>query len=109
MTFPASTNGPWASFVTEPNADGIGTARYTRLVPVDAGAEQQLKTRTLTNLYNARPTWLANAHRELDEAVFAVYGWSPSMTDDELLAKLLDLNLARSAAEAPASVAGRQS
>ena len=109
LTFPASTDGPWARVLIEPNADGIGTARYLRLVPVDAGAEQQLKKRTLTNLYNARPTWLANAHRELDEAVFAAYGWSPSMADDELLATLLDLNLARSAAEAPASAAGRQS
>ena len=79
------------------------------IVPVDAGAEQQLKKRTLTNLYNARPTWLANAHRKLDEAVFTAYGWSPSMADDELLATLLDLNLARSAAETPASAAGRQS
>ena len=29
--------------------------------------------RTLTNLYNARPTWLDLAHRRLDEAVFAAY------------------------------------
>ena len=29
--------------------------------------------RTLTNLYNARPTWLELAHRKLDEAVFAAY------------------------------------
>jgi hypothetical protein len=58
-----------------------------------------LKKRTLTNLYNDRPAWLANAHRALDEAVFAAYGWPPSLTDDELLAKLLDLNLAQSASE----------
>jgi hypothetical protein len=42
-----------------------------------------------------RPTWLANAHRKLDEAVFAAYGWPSTLTDDELLAKRLDLNLAR--------------
>ena len=27
------------------------------------------------SLYNERPAWLANAHRELDEAVAAAYGW----------------------------------
>ena len=58
-----------------------------------------LKKRTLTNLYNERPTWLDHAHRALDEAVFAAYGWSPSMTDDELLAALLELNLSRPAAK----------
>jgi hypothetical protein len=36
----------------------------------------------------------------LDEAVFAAYGWPPSLIDDELLARLLDLNLAQSGAEA---------
>ena len=55
-----------------------------------------LKNRTLTELYNERPTWLANAHRALDDAVFAAYGWPSTLTDDELLAKLLELNLARS-------------
>jgi len=33
-----------------------------------------LKKRTLTNLYNARPTWLQNAHEKLDRAVVAAYG-----------------------------------
>ena len=34
------------------------------------------------------------------EAVFAAYGWPSSLTDDELLAKLLELNLKRSREEA---------
>ena len=55
----------------------------------------QLKRRTLTNLYNDPPTWLELAHRRLDEAVFAAYGWSPDLTDGETLARLLELNLAR--------------
>ena len=37
---------------------------------------KELKKRTLTNLYNQRPTWLDLAHKKLDEAVFADYGWS---------------------------------
>jgi hypothetical protein len=69
--------------------------KYPRLVAKDASALVQLKNRTLTQLYNDRPTWLANAHAKLDAAVFAAYGWPPTLTDDELLAKLLELNLAR--------------
>ena len=45
------------------------------------------------NLYNERPMWLQLAHRRLDEAVFAAYGWDPSLCDDDLLAALLALNL----------------
>lgn len=43
---------------------------------------------------NASPL-LQNAHRKLDAAVFAAYGWSNEMSDDEILAKLLALNLER--------------
>jgi hypothetical protein len=55
----------------------------------------ELAKRTLTNLYNARPTWLANAHAVLDAAVFAAYGWPVDLPDDEILAGLLALNLER--------------
>jgi type II restriction/modification system DNA methylase subunit YeeA len=48
------------------------------LKPSDA-TEDELKKRTLTNLYNARPTWLEEAHRKLDEAVFAAYGWPATL------------------------------
>jgi type II restriction/modification system DNA methylase subunit YeeA len=66
-----------------------------RIIPKE-GHEADLKKRTLTNLYNARPMWLDNAHRQLDEAVAAAYGWSADLSDDEVLAKLLELNLSRS-------------
>jgi hypothetical protein len=46
-----------------------------RILPKDETAVQVLKQRTLTNLYNERPTWLDNAHRDLDEAVAEAYGW----------------------------------
>ena len=68
------------------------------LNPPDATAEE-LRKRTLTNLYNARPSWLAEAHRKLDEAVFAAYGWPASLTDAELLERLLALNHERAAAQ----------
>jgi hypothetical protein len=58
-------------------------------------SEAERKKRTLTNLYNARPTWLDLAHKKLDAAVFAAYGWPADLSDDELLARLLALNLAR--------------
>jgi type II restriction/modification system DNA methylase subunit YeeA len=64
------------------------------LNPPDASPEE-LSKRTLTNLYNARPAWLAELHRKLDEAVFAAYGWPATLTDAELLERLLALNHAR--------------
>ncbi len=67
------------------------------LSEVDAKA---LQKRTLTNLYNQRPAWLAQAHEALDTAVATAYGWtdySPTMPDDEILRRLLALNLARAA------------
>ena len=57
--------------------------------------EAELKKRTLTNLYNERPTWLDLAHRKLDEAVFDAYGWPHDISDEEILAPLLALNLER--------------
>jgi type II restriction/modification system DNA methylase subunit YeeA len=59
-------------------------------------SEAELKKRTLTNLYNQRPTWLDLAHKKLDQAVFATYGWPDGMSDDEILERLLALNLERS-------------
>jgi hypothetical protein len=81
--------------------DHIATVCYPRRVPKDAACAKELKKRTLTNLYNQRPQWLALAHDKLDAAVFAAYGWKPALSDDELLAKLLALNLERSSAENP--------
>jgi hypothetical protein len=61
-----------------------------------------LKKRTLTNLYNEMPAWLRNAHAKLDDAVFAAYAattgypsWRPEMSDEDVLEKLLALNLER--------------
>ena len=36
------------------------------------GRAADLNKRTLTNLYNARPSWLDNAHKELDAAVATI-------------------------------------
>jgi len=57
-----------------------------------------LKERTLTALYNARPTWLDLAHHRLDDAVLDAYGWPRDLGDEEILGRLLALNLERAAA-----------
>jgi len=57
--------------------------------------EAELIRRTLTKLYNQRPTWLDNAHKKLDAAVFAAYGWPADLTGEEILEGLLALNLQR--------------
>lgn len=75
--------------------DLCGVLGYPRIIPKDEECAAKLKKRTLTNLYNERPAWLAHAHTKLDEAVFAAYGWPPDLSDDALLAKLLALNLER--------------
>lgn len=62
----------------------------------EGATEDELRKRTLTKLYNERPTWLDNAHRNLDQAVFSAYGWSEEIEDEEILKRLLDLNLERS-------------
>ena len=54
---------------------------------------KELKARTLTNLYNARPQWLTDAHDALDAAVAAAYGWSADISEDDALRELLELNL----------------
>ena len=66
----------------------------TRPGPRDEAAATALKTRPLTSLYNARPTWLADAHAALDAAVATAYGWPADISDDDALAELLALNLA---------------
>lgn len=71
-----------------------------RILPKDDEAAKVLKARTLTNLYNQRPTWLQNAHAALDEAVAEAYGWGDDwragvLTDDKILSRLFKLNQER--------------
>ena len=77
----------WVEWVDEPVP---GYPR--RPVPRDEDAAKALRKRTLTNLYNARPQWLADAHATLDAAVADAYGWPADITDDDALRELLDLN-----------------
>lgn len=74
----------------------LNELREAWLNPPDA-SEADLRKRTLTNLYNQRPTWLDLAHKKLDAAVAAAYGWPADLSDEEILARLLALNLERAA------------
>ena len=78
----------WVEWVNEP-VPGYPK----RPVPRDETAAKELKKRTLTNLYNARPQWLADAHADLDAAVAAAYGWPADISEDDALRELLGINL----------------
>ena len=79
----------WVEWVDEP------VAGYPkRPVPRDKNASNALKKRTLTNLYNARPEWLANAHATLDAAVATAYGWPVDIAEEDALRDLLQRNRA---------------
>ena len=94
LQFPGSVDGPWSQYVDKPDERDIGTVLYPWVVPRDKNCAKRLEARTITNLYNENPTWLDLAHRRLDEAVFAAYGWPSDLSDDEILERLLALNLA---------------
>ncbi len=97
----------WVDWVRTPEEEKAGyPARPVAKVDGDVGRDSSrlvglksdLQKRTLTNLYNARPAWLDNAHKALDVAVAKAYGWNdytPEMPDEEILRRLLALNLAR--------------
>ena len=81
-------------------ANELNQLRENWLNPKDMLGEpalnaDQLRHRTLTNLYNDYPSWLANAHARLDTAVADAYGWSVDLTDEQILDRLLALNLER--------------
>ena len=77
----------WVEWVDEPMPG------YPKRPVARDGTAKQLRSRTLTSLYNARPKWLVDAHAALDAAVAAAYGWSTDGGDDEVLRQLLPMNL----------------
>ncbi len=85
----------------DPRVEAIAEAarelveKRDRWLNPEGATEAELKKRTLTNLYNERPTWLALAHEKLDRAVLDAYGWPHDLSDEEILERLLALNLER--------------
>jgi type II restriction/modification system DNA methylase subunit YeeA len=84
----------WVEWVRTPEEAAAG---FPRRPVAKTGFEGDLKKRTLTNLYNARPTWLDNLHRDLDQAVAAAYGWEWPLADEDILRRLFALNQERAA------------
>ena len=85
----------WVDWVITPEEEKAGFPKRPVAKP---GHEADLKKRTLTNLYNQRPAWLDLAHKQLDQAVAAAYGWTdytPETPHEEILRRLLALNLER--------------
>lgn len=85
----------WVDWVLTPEEE---TAGFPARPVAKPGHEADLRARTLTNLYNQRPAWLDQAHKTLDAAVAAAYGWAdytPDMSEEEILHRLLTLNLER--------------
>jgi hypothetical protein len=104
-TFPMPEPSPEAVEAVAAAARELNELREGWLNPADAD-EAALRRRTLTNLYNERPTWLDRAHARLDQAVHAAYRWPPRLGDEEILERLIDLNLRR--AEGQGEVGERQ-
>jgi type II restriction/modification system DNA methylase subunit YeeA len=90
-------NSPMVKAIAEA-AKELVKQRDHWLNPPKAGPEV-LASRTLTHLYNelaeGKCAWLENAHRKLDEAVSAAYGWPAALTDQQILERLLALNQTR--------------
>jgi len=97
--------------VNDPRVEAIaGAARELvekrdRWLNPEGASEAELKKRTLTNLYNERPTWLQMAHKQLDDAVLDAYGWPHDLADEDILARLLALNLERAARQGTGALA----
>lgn len=90
----------------DPNVIAIGAAAKrldeirTAWLNPEGASDAELKKRTLTNLYNYRPTWLQSPHAALDRAVWSAYGWPDDevpgeVEEDVILGRLLALNAER--------------
>jgi methylase of polypeptide subunit release factors len=90
----------WCDRIPDVVPLGMKSSPYPDRLVAKLGFEKDLAKRTLTNLYNERPQWLVQAHEALDAAAAASYGWAdytPRMSDEEILRRLLALNLERAA------------
>ena len=91
----------WTDRIPEVTPLGMTSSPYPDRTLAKPGHEKDLAERTLTKLYNQRPAWLESAHKQLDATVAAAYGWADytsEMPDEEILKRLLALNLERTAA-----------
>ena len=93
---------PWPLNTPDPDLSDSQTAQRTAIasaaVEYDTARSEWLSAdsgRTMTELYNEMPTWFRNRQQDLDEAVLDAYGWPHDISDEEILERLLALNLER--------------
>ena len=89
---PETNNACYALWANARDRNGGAAAELNRLrrawLNPEGASGAELTKRTLTNLYNARPTWLQLAHAALDRAVWAAYGWDdpdPATVDEDTI------------------------
>jgi primosomal protein N' len=70
----------------------------------EAGSEAGLSARDKTIYEQGLVGIVRQLHDELDEAVFAAYGWPADLSDEDILEKLVALNAERAAEEAQGRV-----
>jgi len=103
-----TSSPPGQEPVDDPRVQTIASAanelveKRNRWLNPEGADEAEVKKRTLTNLYNQRPTWLDLVHKKLDEAVHDAYAWPYDISDEEILERLLALNLERASTQRPA-------
>lgn len=85
-------NRPLDEVMASPLAVEIAAKAQALYAAREAALTSGAANMDMTELYDLRDrggaAWLKTAHRELDVAVAAAYGWSPDLTNDEILAAL---------------------
>lgn len=98
-TFPFPRPTPSQRTVIAKAAERLDELRKGWLNPKEDIPAADLARRTLTDLHNTPPAWLVQAHERLDHAVLDAYGWPADMSDEDILSRLLALNLERESLE----------
>lgn len=96
-------NRPLDEVMTNPLATAIADQARGLYAAREAALTSGPKRLDMTELYDLRDqggaAWLITAHRQLDAAVAAAYGWPANLADDEVLAALGDLHHRRRGTE----------
>jgi hypothetical protein len=84
------------------NSENASTATANESKPLTPKSPSPGCTTSWKNSATANPSTtktLKQIHDELDVAVFAAYGWEPTLTDDQILENLVTLNAQRAEEE----------